>query len=97
MVTTSGYGANGDPDPATPLGRRRQDPVCSVVHHRNGNRRDNRIANLELWSVYQPKGQRVRDKVAYAVEILQRYEPELLSATVRTEEAAARPDDDLSR
>lgn len=49
-----------------------------VVHHRNGNRRDNRIENLELWSVYQPKGQRVTDKVAYAVEILRRYAPDLL-------------------
>lgn len=42
-------------------------------------RADNRIENLELWSVAQPKGQRKEDKVAYAVEILRRYRPDLLA------------------
>ena len=50
-----------------------------TVHHKNGNRKDNRQENLELWSVRQPKGQRVEDKVKYAIEILEQYAPELLS------------------
>lgn len=43
------------------------------VHHRNGDRLDNRPANLELWSRFQPNGQRVADKVAWAREVLRRY------------------------
>ena len=51
-----------------------------VVHHRNGDRLDNRPSNLELWSVDQPKGQRVQDKVHFALEILQAYAPQHLAA-----------------
>jgi hypothetical protein len=44
------------------------------VHHKNGERADNRPENLELWSSWQPSGQRVVDKLEWAHELIQRYE-----------------------
>jgi hypothetical protein len=49
------------------------------VHHRNGDRKDNALENLELWSSSHPSGQRVEDKVAWAIELLKLYRPDALA------------------
>jgi len=45
-----------------------------TVHHKFGNRADNRPERLELWSTAHPAGERVEDLVAFAKEILRKYD-----------------------
>lgn len=49
-----------------------------MVHHINGNRQQNDLANLELCAHGQPPGQRVADLVKHAKEVLATYEPAAL-------------------
>lgn len=45
------------------------------IHHKDGNKQNNDLDNLELWvTVHQPKGQRPEDLVIWAKEILRRYD-----------------------
>ena len=66
------------------LGRRLRDD--ENVHHLNGDKLDNEPSNLELWDRRQPPGQRVVDKVRWALKLIADY-PEI-AAQLEGQEAA---------
>jgi len=43
------------------------------IHHLNGDKKDNRIKNLELWDSKQPYGQRVEDKLLFYFNLINDY------------------------
>ncbi len=45
-----------------------------TVHHKDLDRTNNALSNLELWTGSHPTGQRVEDVVAWCREMLARYD-----------------------
>jgi hypothetical protein len=52
------------------------------VHHRDGDRLNNAPENLELWTRWQPSGQRIEDRIAAATMLLEQYAPDVLADSV---------------
>ncbi len=49
-----------------------------TVHHKDGDRSNNAIENLELWGSYHGPGQRHADHLAYCVGFVREHAPHLL-------------------
>lgn len=60
------------------------------VHHKNGDRSDNRPENLELWVTMQPSGQRPEDLLQWAREIVRRYAGTAYDPEIRSEADSSR-------
>jgi hypothetical protein len=50
-----------------------------TVHHRNTDKLDNSIENLELWVGHHGTGGRVDDLVQFSLDVLRQYAPDKLS------------------
>ena len=44
-----------------------------TVHHKDGDRQNNALENLELWSTRHGKGQRVSDQIEFCIDFLREY------------------------
>ena len=56
-----------------------------TVHHKDGNRANNELSNLELWSSRHGKGQRVEEKVGFCLAFLRDYPEKLAELGYRIE------------